>query len=400
MDICKMNQTYCVALVVSRSSYRYKAYTRQCVEVLLALQKQVVIISPDWMELQQELMVKFKNYAGKLSFIGIEPTTHQSTFPGKLLLYKQYFKLRGLLRQTEKRNQTQVDLVFFMPIEDWVRPNFAKWIFKKLFPYSFSGLLTKTMVYEEGSLKLNVDPKYWHPDYLLSATHCVGVCTLDRFNTENIRSRIYKKVWVLPDVSDFDSANDEFELVQTVKKMAKTRMIVGLVAFNGEFPSNFIQLILNTNDYFFVLIGQLSPEIYTEEQKEILEDLLLSNRKNFFLINFNHLEREELNRLVKEFDLAYLDIGDKELPSELITKAAKFHKPILCLQNGQSARIVDKFDLGVVVMPTLAAQMEALHIFKLQIPFSLNYSFESMRTYEKLQGQDYLTQTWEELLWF
>lgn len=397
-----MNQTYCVALVFSRKSYRYRAYARQYTEALLSLQKHVVIVSPDCLELQQDLLVKFRSYSDKLSFIPFPENDFKYAYPKRFELIKRYFRLRRYLKAAELSIQTKIDLVFFAPLEDWVKPKFRKWIFRKVFPYTFTGLITKTKLYENGSLKLNVDPKYKEPDYLLSIETCVGVCTLDRFNTEKIRSRIYRKVILLPDVTDFELQTGNYELGQQIRKMAKGRMLIGAVLIDDEFPFNLIDMIKSapTDLYFFVIIAETSSGLFMDEQKEKLNELLQSEKLNYYIKTDVELSKEKLNSLIKSLDVVYLENNFDELPAVLLTKIAKYEKPVISFKNGYTSKLVVSFKLGVVVSENQYNQNDALQILRLQLPFNLNYDFEPFKTYVKLQSQDYLKQSWEELLWF
>jgi len=402
IDICKMNQTYCVALVFSRKSFRYRAYARKYTEALLSMQKHVVIVSPDCLELQQDLLVKFKSFAEKLSFVPITENDFQQDFPNHLELMKRLYRLTRYLNAVEISIQTKVDLVFFAPFEDWIKPKFRKWIFKKIFPFAFTGLITRTRFYSDGSLKLNVDPKHKEFDYLLSTDTCVGVCTLDRFITEKIRSRIYRKVILMPDVSEFELQDGIFEFGHQIRKMAKGRMLIGALFIDNEFPIELLDLIKTATDdlYFFLLIGEISSILLTEAQKENLNELLQSGKSNYYIKTDFDASKEKVNSLIKSLDVIYIGCNKEELPSIMFTKAAKFEKPIISFNHEYTSKLVVSFKLGLVINADYYNQIDVLQTLRLQLPFNLNYDFKPLKTYAKLQSQEYLKQAWEELLWF
>ena len=401
-DICIMNQTYCVALVFSRKSYRYRAYARQYTEALLTLQKHVIIVSPDCLELQHELLVKFRSYSEKLSFISIEEITLEEVYPRAFELIKRYFKLTRYLKSMELSIQTKIDLVYFAPLEDWVKPKFKKWIFKKIFPYSFTGLITRTKAYEDGSLRLNVDPKYNEADYLLSSENCIGVCTLDRFNTEKIRSRIYRKVILMPDITDIDIQEETFELGQQIRRMAKGRMLIGAIILDAAFPFEFLDIIKNAPDdlYFFVIIGEISSISFSFELKNKLNELMQSEKLNYFIKTDFEANKKETNMLIKALDVVYIGFDNKEVPAVVLSKAAKFEKPVIAYKCQFTSKLVLAFKLGLVIGDDYYSPLDALQVLRLQLPLNLNYDFDAIKTYSKLQEQKYLKQSWEELLWF
>lgn len=397
-----MNQNYCVALVFSRHSTRYTAYAIQYTEALMALHKHVIIVSPNCLALQQELLVKFRTYTNKMSFVPIDEYHSTKPFPNRFNLVKRLLKLRLTLNAVEQKNQTKIDLVFFAPVDDWIKPNFGKWMFRKIFPYSFSGLLTQTAPYKKGLLKLNVDPKYWEFDYLLSNSSCVGVCTLDRFETEKIRSRVYRKVLVMPDCTFVEGDIAPFEFGQNLRKMANNRMLIGTILYNDYFPSSLIELVISSPSeaYFFVLIGEISPKALNHEQRELLQKLISSGKTNFYLKMEVDLSHEEENSLLRTFDVIFVGHTNLNMPDELLTRAAKFNIPVVSAENTNTAKLVDTFKLGVVAGTSSYETLDALEVLRMQLPFALNFNFEPMKTYSKLQSRDYLIQTWEELLWF
>lgn len=397
-----MHGAYCVALIFTRQSYRYKAYALQYTEALLAMQKMVLVFSPDWIELQQELLVKFKVHSDKIRCFPLNEIQTEAKFRSISNLMWQYLSLRRQLNQAARLVQAKIDLVFFAPGEDWIRPKYPKWLLKKVFPFKFSVLLTNTRDYALGALKLNVDPSRRDPDYLLSADTCVGVCTLDRFNTEPLRSRVYRKVLVMPDISDYELPEEELKMGVQIRKMAKGRMIVGSILLEKENPENFLKLALTApfEEYFFVCIGDFSNGLLSPSSKEMLNQLLTSGRDNFYFILEGEGDNKTINGLVKGFDICYVNDGNSHLPHPILSKAAWFGKPVIGTKEDTIGKLLQTFKTGIAVNGNIRESMDALHLLRLQMPFEQNFDMSRFKNYAKLQSQDALRQGFEELLWF
>lgn len=398
-----MNEAYCIALVFSRAELRYQSYAYYYVSCLLQLNKKVILLSPFGLDFQEQVRYKNGRYIEKLSILPITPLLQTSSYPSHLGLVRRIYLLRNQLARIEHINKTKVDLVFFAPIEDWVKPKFKKWLFKKILPYPFSGLMMQTTDYELGKLKLNVDPKYKEPDYLLSSEDCVGICTIDRFNTEKIRSRIYRKVIVMPDISIKDFQKAYFDYNGLLNRMANGRLLCGLILEpKAKFPRSFIELILAAPEesYFFVLAGELNLSQLTEADKLLLENLLEYHTQKFFLLKDVESSHEQINYLISGLDVLYIDQVDKDLPSILLTKAANLNKPVICARNGQTSKLVSAFKIGQVVNDNKANQLEAINLYRLQMPLILKFNNMPQKHYAQLQNDEALLQSWEELLWF
>jgi len=397
-----MQGAYCVALIFTRQSYRYKAYALQYTQALLAMQKMVVVFSPDWIELQQELLVKFKVHADKIRCFPLSEIEQEAKFRSISNLSWQYLSLRRQLHQAAHLVQAKIDLVFFAPGEDWIRPNYPKWLLKKVFPFKFSVLLTNTRAYALGALKLNVDPSKRDQDYLLSAETCVGVCTLDRFNTEPLRSRVYRKVLVMPDISDYDLPEEELKMGVQIRKMARGRMIVGAVLLERENPENFLKLALAApfEQYFFVCVGDFSNGLLSTNCKEMMHQLLISGRDNFYFMLEGERDSKTINSLVRGFDICYVNDGDSHLPHPILSKAAWFKKPVIGSKDETVGKLLQTFKTGIAVNGNLRESIDALQLLRLQMPFEQNFDMSRFKNYAKLQSQDALRQAFEELLWF
>lgn len=393
---------FCIGLVFSRDQYRYQSYARLYVDALLRLQKQVAIFSPNWIELNNYLQIHYRDQAKRIHCFAIEETNIEIRQEGKLSFLLRYIKLKRRLRMAERSMQAKIDLVYFAPVDDWIRPKFGKNLFDKVFGYSWSGLLTEMAPYGNEGLKLNQDPKYGEPDYLFLSQNCVGVCTLDRFRSEALKSRVYKKVVVMPDISEVNLPVKRQKISEQIKKMAKGRMVVGTILLENEDPENFLHLanVAPWDEYFFVCAGGLEGDILSGESKAFLSELLSSGRDNNYFILHNLEESESINDLLLSFDVCYLNDGNYGMPHPLLTKAAHFNKPVLGSKNDVVGALLEAFKTGITVNGQINESIQALNTLRLQMPFEKNFDLSKLRNYAQLQNQECLRDAWESLLLF
>lgn len=399
---------FCVGLVFSRDQLRYQSYARKYVEALLRLQKQVAIFSPNWIELNQYFQINFREQSKRIHCFALSELEHSSEKIGGIALISRYIQLRRTLKNAERRMGIQIDFLFFAPIEDWIIPSFPiNWL-NRLLPYVWSGLLTNMEAYgdlthagEKPMLPLHVDPGFKDPDYLLSSTNCVAVCTLDRFRSEQLKSRVYKKTIVMPDVSDYDLPKKTPVLLEQIKKMAQGRMIVGTILLDHESIEHFAYLatVAAQEHYFFVCAGELSKEHLSEQDKKSLNNLLNAGRDNNYFILHNIDDYEQINALVQAFDVCYVNAGKDNLPHGILSKAAYFNKPVIGLKSQMNGKLIASFKLGIAVSKDPNDSIQALHTLRLQMPFPQNFNNTPLKNYALLQNQMHVKEAWEMLLW-
>ncbi|MDZ4668149.1 MAG: hypothetical protein SGJ00_09710 [bacterium] len=393
---------FCIGLVFSRDQFRYQSYARLYVEALLRLQKQVALFSPNWIELNNYLQVHFKDQGKRIHCFPMEETIGGQHLEGKMAYVLRLLKLGRRLRMAERSMQAKIDFVYFAPVDDWIRPKFGKNLFDKLFGYSWSGMLTRMEAYEEGGLALNQDPKFGEPDYLFLSKNCVGVSTLDRFRSEALKSRVYKKVVVMPDISELNLPTRRQKVSEQIMKMAKGRMVVGTILLEHENPENFLNVAnaAAADQYFFVCVGSLEPEILGEKARTYLSELLSSGKNNNYFILHTLDESEAINDMLLCFDVCYLNDGNYEMPHPLLTKAAYFNKPVLGSKNDMIGALLEAFKTGITVNGKVDESIRALNTLRLQMPFDKNFDLEKLRNYAQLQNQECLRDAWEMLLLF
>ncbi|MBC7383092.1 MAG: hypothetical protein H7296_08880 [Bacteroidia bacterium] len=397
-----MNDPFCIALVFSRNNYRYQSYACQYAGSLLAMQKQVVIFSPDWINLNNYLLTHFKNKAKFIKCYPLDECVTDTAAISNFALFAKYLQLSRRLKKAERELQTKIECVFFAPVDDWIKPKFGKKTMKWAFAYKWSGLLVNLDSYYKNNLKLNIDPAFSDADYLLGSQNCISVATIDRYKSEAIKSRVYKKVIVMPDISDYTLPDAPLKASRHIKQMAAGRMITGTILLENENPENFLKMaaIADSDTFFFVCAGVIEPSTLSELAKQALDKLLQSGKNNTYFILQSLDERQYINDLVTTFDVCYLNDGNYNLPHPLLSKAAFFNKPVIGSKNDMTGKLLASFKTGIGVNGKVSESLNALNLLRLQMPFEHNFDMGKLNNYAKLQGPEALTEALEELLSF
>lgn len=393
-----MNNVYSIALVFSRSGFRYYNYACRQAAALLNLNKRVFIYSKDWVRINEYLHT---HYAHKKNFFVCSNLNFTPNFNAVFKSVFNLWRLKQQLVQTEKKHQCRPDLIMFCPTDDWFLGNMPRWIIERVFNYKWTGIYLNLSSYYKKALPLNVDPKLGEPDYYFLAKNCIGVVLLDRFMGKEVQSRVYKKVVVFPDIS-LRPKNINQHTVNQIKLMAKNRMVVGTIILDNENIVNFLQTALNADvdRYFFVCAGNIEKAVLNNKAKDLLNQILSKGLQNNYFVVTNFEEDEEINAFLQSFDVCYLNDGNYMEPHILLTKAALMHKPVIASKYDVIGKLVERFKTGICVGNKTSQSLHALDLLRMQMPFEHNFDMNKLNNYARLQNEYSLLESLEELLLF
>jgi hypothetical protein len=393
-----MTDVFCVALIFPRSSYRFRTYAMQYAKALLEMNKMVWIYSPDWLLVNEYLLKNFPQKAGFFRCFPGEGTEHQGESIGLAAGSLQWFNLNRRLKQTEKMLETKIDWVFFCPVDEWISPASGKTFIDKLFPFHWSGLFLNTEHLYLEKTKLNADPAKGDPDYLFLSENCVGAAILDRFKSQELKGRIYKKVVVMPDITDWSLNSEKTKLAHQIKTMAGNRIIIGTILLENEEASGFFEMAASASSdkYFFVCTGEMEAATRNKVSRSALQKLIVEKHENNYISPMKLEDSAQVNSIIQSFDICYLNESRNFLPPNLLTKAAYFHKPVIGHKNQLEGKLVEIFKTGLAVGPYLQDNLNALEILSKQIPSD----YKGMENYAKLQDIENLKESLEQLMWF
>jgi hypothetical protein len=306
------------------------------------------------------------------------------------------------IQLAEKGIGSKVEFVLFCPIDTMLRNSVNLSLLNWNFSYKWSGLYLNPEPYKLNQLKLNVDPKFSDPDYLFRSENCVGVCILDRFILDSVRSRVYKKVVVFPELSNLSLSDNGMHYSQEIHKQARGRVIVGLLGVEkNEGILALIRLIklVDEEKYFFVFAGKIDMSEFDETQREEIESFIQLNQDNALFI-IKELSEEEINTLYKSIDIGYLYFYNYISSNHMLTKAAHFNKPVLANKNYCVGQTVKQFKIGLSVNGKIEESVQALEFMSLdRMSFSI-FDKSNFERYTELQNEDYLEMAFEQITQF
>lgn len=400
--VARMYDVFSIALVSPYSGNRFSTYLKFYAEFLLKRGKKVVVLSPEYLEINEFIQTRLSRYAINFSSLSLDENLFSHNKPRYFELLKRWSNIAQKIKLAEKQQDARVDFVFFCPVDPFIRESVHLRLLNWTFPYKWSGIYLNPAPYRLKQLKLNTDPRFLEPDYLFRSSNCVGVCVMDRFITEPLKSRVYKKVVVFPELTNVNIQRKESAFAAEIRQMSKGRMVVGLLGVEkSEGISALIRLIkrVDTDKFFFVFAGRLDMEQMDEEQRLEVDAFMEEHADNVFFI-LQQLSDDEVNLLYREIDISYLYFYNYVSSNHLLTKAAYFKKPVLANKDFCVGETVKKFRLGLSVNGKMEESVDALEFIRLdRLDFNI-FDKSAFDEYYALQSERFLQDAFEQILLF
>lgn len=244
----------------------------------------------------------------------------------------------------QKRTGQKPDLVFFTILDHHIKGLLPSPIVDWIFPYNWAGLIVH--------LSLNSSWKARKFKYLsaLTSKNCRGLATLQEDMVEPLKKIAGRKNIIFPDITD-ETLSPTTSLSQKIQQAAADRKIISLLGDQNKRKGTivFLEAIAQSTqkDRLFVLAGSISSE---EDERNILtliEKYGLRDSNNCYF-HFESLpDGAEFNALVKISDVLFaLYHNSGPFSSNLLTKAAAFHKPVLVNKGTLLEKRVQKYSTG------------------------------------------------------
>ncbi len=400
--IKKLDNILTIALVSPHSGNRFATYLNYYTELLLRKGKKVVVISPEFYEITEYVKKHIPLFSKNFTALPLDEKLFSHNKPKYFELLGRWGAVGRKLKVAEKTIGASIDFVFFCPIDPFIRESVHIFLLDITFKYKWSGIYFNPAPYRLKQLKLNVDPKFLEPDYLFKSENCVGVCVLDRFITESLRSRVYKKVIVFPEISNVQANKNDSLYKKQIEEMAKSRIVVGLLGVeNNEGITALIRLIkrVDIDKYFFVFAGRLDFASMSEEQRQEVEQFMEHHEQNVLFL-LQSLKDEKINQLYKEIDISYLYFYNYVSSNHLLTKAAYYKKPVLANKDFCVGDTVKKFKIGLSVNGKMEESVSALEFLRLErLDFNV-FDKEAFDEYYSLQSESFLADAFEQIMQF
>ncbi len=317
------------------------------------------------MESEFGLIKKIKQYfinvaLGLLIKVGVSYETVQKRRRyemAKLL----WIKANETIKMATK-NKSSDDIFTLIPYIDhrFLAPGITKRFIENNYFYNWAGLCISP-------LKLLSDSKTsaWRIN-IFHAANCKGLLMCDDTLLDILRNTIDNNIWAFPEVADMSVPNEPSELENEIKSKAKGRVIISLL---GQLtPLKNLMLLYkvaeishqNNLSYFFVFAGHLIEGAWTPEQ---LTTLKQSNQPENCFLYLNRLSELELNSIARGSDILFAAYKDFNQSSNIQTKSAHFHKPIVVSKGHIMENRSITYNLGFCVDQSSADEvLEAIKI--------------------------------------
>jgi len=392
-----VNDAYSVALIFSQSSLRFRAYATAYASVLLDLGKQVVVFSPDYIAINEHLNKTHPKLAEFFKCYHFDDFNNNIIPESRTSALKRWYSVTKKIFKAERQLQTIFDLCFFAPLDTFLVNKVPLWLLDKIFPFKWTGLYLRPTHIINEQAQLGKDPIFKDPDYMFRSQNCTGATVIDRFISEDLKSRVYKKIFVLPEITNFDV--DENADTSVLIELAAKRKIIGLISLSdNKGLMNFLKtMLLDFSDqYFYVFCGNPDAAKITNDERLLLDKAL--EKHNFFFLNSEDLEEPEINKILMQFDVCYLNYAIGDISNPILSKAAYFGIPVLASKNDQIGKIVDKFDLGMSINGQASENLSGIEMI-LNLKSKNKILNESAReNYLNLHDEKMVKEVFEQLL--
>ncbi len=397
-----MNNILTIALISPYAGNRFATYLNYYAVSLLKKGKKVLVISPEFNEISDYVAKNANRYLNNFTALPLSENIFTNNKPKYFELLGRWKTIKSKIKIGEKKLNAEVDFAFFSPIDPFIRESVNLFLLDFVFDYKWSGIYFNPKPYRLKQLKLNIDPKFLEPDYLFRSENCVGVCVLDRFITEPLKSRVYKKIVVFPEISNVNIQKKESVFGKQIKEMAFGRMVVGLLGVEqNEGITALIRLIkkVDIDKYFFVFAGKLDFSLMDNKQREEVELFMNDHAPNILFI-LQPLTDDEINQIYTEIDISYLYFYNYVSSNNLLTKAAYYQKPILANKDFCVGETVKKFKIGLSVNGKMEESVNALEFLRLErLDFKV-FDKEDFSDYFALQSESFLNDAFDQIMFF
>jgi hypothetical protein len=291
-----------------------------------------------------------------------------------------------LVKLTEQENKVKIDLVFYAWLDYQLATFMPQLILDLVFPYKWSGLyfhpyhLRKTNIY--------IDKKANWRDYdsVFLSKNCVAIAVHDQSIIEKFSKRIRKPVIHFPETADDSRPDLSNPHYIKIRQNAKGRIVIGMIGcekHKGTLTMIRLAKIADPSKYYFVFMGVLPNETYTDEEWTEIQEFIHSANENCYFFFKSIPEGAAYNAVFCAFDIPFLIYSNFISSSNRLTKAAIFKKLVLASDNYCIGDDVGYYKLGEAVQPeNYRSALNALE-----------------KLAEKINNNDYPVKEWEKYTW-
>ena len=262
------------------------------------------------------------------------------------------------LRRWSRKQKVMIDKVFFCSIYDREFQYFR--FAEPFFRFPWSGLYFNSAFFRIPA-EFRGD-RYACPEKIFTLSSCSGVAVLDPSAIQPMQTILgtdTKKVVLFPDFTDFKPSpmmqgnEPDARLAAKIREFAKGRKIISLVGYlqRSKGIQDFTAAAQDPElrDAFFFLGGEINWRGISDNERFRL--IQRWEQCDNFYAHLHRLSTEAtLNAVIAESDVIYAAYVDFPNSSNVITKAALMHKPLLVNDGYLMAENVRKYGLGEVAL--------------------------------------------------
>jgi hypothetical protein len=255
------------------------------------------------------------------------------------------------LRAWETKHGRKIDLVFFACIYDH-QFEFLRFA-ERLFSFPWSGLY----LHSRGFRAAGIPMVQWGnrlpcPEKIFGSQSMQSIGMLDEGCLDQMKGICGSKpVFLFPDITDYAREPKSTGLAAKAREQAGGRPLVSLTGYlqRTKGLEEFTALVENPamGDVFFVLAGELCWTALPIATRRNLEEVW--RRAPNLLTCFVQLPEATMNAVIAESDVVFAAYKDFPNSSNVLTKAAFFHRPIVVSDGYLMAERVRRHNLGEVV---------------------------------------------------
>lgn len=342
-----------IVLLCPSIAGHHQAYLRHFTRVLARRDVELAVITPEARQFESWVQTEFRASSQRVRTfeLGYKSRLH---LPGILATWADRVDWVRFAAHRIAEARLQPDLVFHTMLDYCLTPGLPAPLTDWLFPYRWSGL-------------------YFHPWYLrrpmrynalrrgLLANHaalhsrrCPAVCVLDEGIADKLRGLLGSKpVIVFPDIAD-DTAPDPNDLLAAqIRERAGMRPIISLLGILTRRKGMLLMMEaaqqMAAEDAFFVFAGPYDPAHFSVQERARFDSFVAAKPENCYFHFDTIPDGAQFNALVALSDVLFAVYMDFLSSSNLLTKAALFHKPLLVSDAALMGERVRAYGMGLAI---------------------------------------------------
>ncbi|MEG1585426.1 MAG: hypothetical protein RR346_00970, partial [Bacteroidales bacterium] len=324
------------AIIDCSVSGHRETYYKQFARTLHDAGHDVVLIAPQNEGLPADISFVKINHKPELPLSECKPLQKKMR-----ILHNALIRIENLISLKAQLSQINPDFLFFACLDDMLPVlNGSAWM-DRLIPFRWSGLLVQAALPPYCKFRPDVRPA-------LKSKNCTGVGTLNEYATKSLSS-FQQRLVVFPDFADISAPAPNYQLAQQLRLRAKGRKIISLLG--SIHPRKGIERylrcceLLDADQYFFLIAGKPSLSARLSDQLKKFEE----DHPNCLFSLDRIPDEPSFNALVNESDLIFAVYNNFSGSSNLLTKAAAFHKPVLVGESLCMSRRVQAYGIGISI---------------------------------------------------